>query len=190
LACVLLAAGGSRRLGAPKQLVRRKQRPLLLRALDCASAAGVAPPTIVVLGAEALRLRALLRRDRAPARVVLNARWQDGLASSLRTGLAAVPREADAVLVLLVDQPELTAGALARLIAAWRRRPRMPAAAFYAGRAGVPAILPRRSWPAVRRLRGDVGARALLRDAVELTPVDLPEAQLDVDTPEDLARLT
>ena len=100
-----------------------------------------------------------------------------------------MPPSAAAVLVLVVDQADLDAAALARLIAAWRRRPRIPAAAFYAGRAGVPAILPRRSWPAVHRLRGDIGARALLREAAELTPVDLPEAELDVDTAEDLARL-
>jgi molybdenum cofactor cytidylyltransferase len=186
---VLLAAGGSRRLGTPKQLVRRKRRPLLLHALDTVGAAGVGPSTIVVLGAEALRLRALLRRARPPARVVLNACWRDGVASSLQTGLAAVPRSADAALVMLVDQPDISPRSLTRLIAAWRRRPRIPAAAFYSGRVGVPAILPRRSWQAVRRLRGDVGARALLREA-QLTPVEMPEADFDIDTPEDLARLT
>ena len=129
---------------------------------------------IVVLGAEALRLRALLRRDRAPARVVLNARWQDGLASSLQCGLAAVPRTAArrAWCSWWINRTSLPR-ALARLIAAWRRRPQVPAAAFYAGRAGVPAILPRRAWPAVRRLRGDVGARALLREA-PLTPSSCP----------------
>jgi molybdenum cofactor cytidylyltransferase len=185
---VLLAAGGSSRLGSPKQLVRRKRRPLLLHALDTVSAAGVGQSTIVVLGAEALRLRALLRRARPLVRVVLNARWRDGLASSLKTGVAAV-RRADAVLVMLVDQPDVSARSLTRLIAAWRRRPRIPAAAFYSGRVGVPAILPRRSWQAVRRLRGDVGARSLLRET-QLTPVEMPEADLDIDTPEDLARLT
>jgi molybdenum cofactor cytidylyltransferase len=186
---VLLAAGGSSRLGSPKQLVRRKRRPLLLHALDTLSAAGVGPSTIVVLGAEALRLRALLRRARPQVRVVLNARWRDGLASSLKTGVAAVRRSADAVLVMLVDQPDVSAHSLTRLMAAWRRRPGIPAAAFYSGRVGVPAILPRRSWQAVRRLRGDVGARSLLRET-QLTPVEMPEADLDIDTPEDLARLT
>jgi molybdenum cofactor cytidylyltransferase len=176
-------------LGIPKQLVRRQRRTLLLNALDTARAAGGGSVTIVVLGAEALRLRALLRRARTPARVVLNSRWRDGLASSLQKGLTAVPRSAHAVLVLLVDQPDVTLRSLTRLIAAWRRRPRIPAAAFYAERPGVPAILPRRAWPAVHRLRGDVGARALLRESPELTLVALPEAELDVDTAEDLARL-
>jgi CTP:molybdopterin cytidylyltransferase MocA len=93
------------------------------------------------------------------------------------------------VLVTLVDQPNVDAAALRRLIAAWRRRPSAPAAAHYAGRAGVPAILPRRSWAALYGLRGDAGARAVLRDAASLTLVAMPEAALDVDTREDLAQL-
>jgi molybdenum cofactor cytidylyltransferase len=78
---------------------------------------------------------------------------------------------------------------LARLITAWRKRPGVPAAAHYSGGAGVPAILPRRLWHAARSLEGDVGARALLRGMRELTIVEMPEAEVDVDTPEDLARL-
>jgi len=90
--------------------------------------------------------------------------------------------------VLLVDQPRVDAAALRRLVGAWRRRPGLPAAARYAGHAGVPAVLPRRHWRAVRALRGDEGARALLRDR-PVTLVELPEAAFDVDTPEDFRRL-
>jgi len=90
--------------------------------------------------------------------------------------------------VLLVDQPRVDAAALHRLLVAWRRRPGVPAAARYAGRAGVPAMLPRRHWRAARALRGDEGARSLLR-GVQVTLVDMPEAALDVDTPEDLLML-
>ncbi len=110
------------------------------------------------------------------------------MATSLRAGLAAVPRSAQAALVLLVDQPRVDAAALQRLVAAWRRRPALPAAARYAGNPGVPAVLPRRHWRAVRALRGDEGARALLRDS-PVTLVEMPEAALDVDTPADLLAL-
>ena len=72
------------------------------------------------------------------------------MATSLRAGLAAVPRTVRAALVLLVDQPRVDAAALARLVAAWRRRPGMPAAARYDGRIGVPAMLPRRRWRALK----------------------------------------
>jgi CTP:molybdopterin cytidylyltransferase MocA len=189
LACVLLAAGGSRRLGRPKQLVRSRGRALLTRAIDAARGALPNAPLVTVLGAEALRLRALLRRRDPEALPILNAHWRSGLASSLARGLDALPGDVDAALVLLVDQPNVDADALQRLVAAWCRRPSAPAAARYLGRAGVPAILPRRSWRALRGLDGDLGARALLRGAATVTLVDMPEAELDIDTPEDAARL-
>jgi molybdenum cofactor cytidylyltransferase len=187
LACVLLAAGGSRRLGQPKQLLRRHSRPLLLHAIDAARAAAPDAPLVVVLGAQRLRLRLVLRRARAGVLIAENHRWSEGLASSLQAGLARVPRTARAILVTLVDQPHVDARALRRLLAAWRRRPQLPAAARYDNRAGVPAVLPRGAWRGVRTLRGDSGARALLRDAFEVSLVDMPEAATDLDTPEDVS---
>jgi molybdenum cofactor cytidylyltransferase len=189
VACVLLAAGGSARLGRPKQLVRHRTRPLLVHALEAARAALPDSPLVVVLGAHPLRLRLVVRRAAPGAIAVRNPRWADGLASSLQTGLAATPPKTRAILVLLADQPHVGAAALRRLLAAWRRRPGVAAAAAYLGRAGVPAILPRRTWPALRALRGDSGARALLRDSATLTLIDMPEAALDIDTPADLSRL-
>jgi len=197
VSCVLLAAGGSKRLGRPKQLVHRGNRPLLLGALAAARGAlGSDHATVVVLGAGALRLRYLLRcaarrkpNKAASPRVAYNALWRAGLAGSLRVGLDALPRTARAALVMVVDQPNVDAATLSRLIAAWRKRPGVPAAAHYAGHPGVPAILPRRLWHAARSLEGDVGARALLRNAPDIALVEMPEAELDVDTAEDLARL-
>jgi CTP:molybdopterin cytidylyltransferase MocA len=188
IACVLLAAGGSRRLGFPKQLVRRRTRSLLARAVAAARGALPHSPLIVVLGAGALRLRLAARRAAPRVDVVYNARWADGLASSLQAGLAAARPPVAAVLVTLVDQPNVDARALERLLTAWRRRPGVAAAALYSGRPGVPAVLPRRYWRALCALRGDAGARALLRGS-EITAVDMPEAQLDVDTRADVARL-
>jgi molybdenum cofactor cytidylyltransferase len=189
LACVLLAAGGSRRLGTPKQLARNRARPLLRLAIEGARRALPEAPLVVVLGAQATRLRLLVRRTEPRATVVYNARWQDGIAGSLRAGIAALPRDVAAALVLLADQPTVGSRAVARLAAAWRSRPGQPAAAVYVDRVGVPAILPRRYWRAVRELHGDSGARALLRGARSVTRVPMPEAELDVDTPEDLKRL-
>jgi molybdenum cofactor cytidylyltransferase len=187
LACVLLAAGGSRRLGRPKQLLRRQGRPLLLHAIDAARAAAPGAPLVVVLGAQRMRLKLVLRRAAPTALVVANPRWAEGLASSLRAALDRVPQGTCAILVQLVDHPRVDAHALRRLLDAWRRRPGIPAAARYDNRAGVPAVLPRSSWRAVRALRGDSGARALLRDARALTLVDMPQAAVDLDTPEDVS---
>jgi CTP:molybdopterin cytidylyltransferase MocA len=189
----VLAAGGSRRLGHAKQLVRYRTRPLLAHA--CAAARCALPDStlIVVVGAEALRMRLVLRRARCGARVVANSHWREGMATSLQAGLDAVPSSATAALVLLVDQPRVGAAALTRLVNAWRRRRGVAAAARYGDRIGAPAVLPRRNWRGLKQLRGDQGARALLRAAPRLTLVDIPEAGLDVDTPADvlvLARMT
>ena len=156
-----------------------------MHAVEAARGALPQAPLIVVLGREALRLMLVLRRMQCRARIVRNSRWSLGMATSLREGLAAVPRSARAALVLLVDQPHVDAAALQRLVAAWRRRPGVPAAARYSGSAGVPAVLPRRRWREVRALRGDEGARVLLRDR-PITLVEMSEAGFDVDTPEDL----
>jgi molybdenum cofactor cytidylyltransferase len=162
IACIVLAAGGSRRLGFPKQLVKRRARSLLTHALRRAA------PRVIV---------------------VYNAAWASGLASSLNAGLAAVPAYTHSILVTLVDQPNVDERALLRLLRAWRRRPGVPAAALYSGRAGVPAILPRRYWRRIRELRGDAGARALLRGR-SITTVDMPEARLDIDTPQNVVELS
>ena len=189
IACILLAAGGSRRLGVPKQLVRHRALPLLLHAVAAARSALPGAPLIVVVGAQALRVRLTLRRARCSARVVTNSHWVEGLATSLQAGLEAAPRTSRAALLLLVDQPRVSGAMLGRLLAEWRRRPGIPAAASYDGRAGVPAVLPRRRWRDLRALRGDQGARALLRGCAALTLVDMPEAAVDIDTPADLGKL-
>jgi nicotine blue oxidoreductase len=169
-------------------LARYRGRPLLAHAIEAARGALPRAPLIVVVGDAALRLMLVVRRTQCGARIVSNPGWKQGMATSLRAGLGAVPRGTQAALVLLVDQPRVDAAELTRLVAAWRRHPGVPAAARYAGRAGVPAVLPRRYWRAARALRGDEGARALLRDR-SVTLVEMPEAALDVDTPADLLGL-
>ncbi len=187
--CVLLAAGGSRRLGYPKQLIRYRARPMILQAVDAAES--VTPGRVlVVLGAHSLRLRALLARNYSNLTIINNTSWRDGIASSLRAAINTVPPEATGVLVLLSDQPGLGSDSLQRLVAAWQRQPRRAVAAGYGGGLGVPAILPRRVWRQLRELTGDVGAKAVLGNAGSNTMVvNIPEAAFDVDTNEDRRRL-
>jgi molybdenum cofactor cytidylyltransferase len=184
----VLAAGGSSRLGRPKQLVRYRQRLLLSRAV--AAGAALAPKrVVVVLGADAVRLRLVLRRSRQPVTCVQNRRWREGIASSLRAGLATLPKRARAALIVLTDQPRVGVRALARIGRAWRARPGLPVAAAYSDGIGVPAILPRRLWRRAAALEGDVGARKLLAAEARLVRVAVPEAELDIDTAADLMKL-
>jgi molybdenum cofactor cytidylyltransferase len=93
-------------------------------------------------------------------------------------------------MLLLADQAAVSADDLKRLARAWRRQPQYIAAALYAGTSGVPAIFPRSAFRDLAELRGDVGARVLLRRSADrVVRVPMPSAALDVDTPEDLLAL-
>jgi len=185
---VVLAAGSSSRLGQPKQLVKLGGRPVLHSVVS--SAVAVAGHSVtVVLGAHAADLTHLLQHSSAS--VIVNRNWEEGLASSLRYGLAAAPPACDAALILLGDQVAVTAEDLRRLIGAWKGEDSVIAASVYQGHVGVPAIFPRWCFSELRDLRGDQGARAILeRHAHRLSRVPMPNAAIDLDTPEDLEKLT
>jgi molybdenum cofactor cytidylyltransferase len=143
----------------------------------------------VVLGAHAQDLTRLLAHSTAS--VVINRHWEEGLASSLRYGLAAMPSSCSAALVMLGDQVAVTADDLKRLINAWKGHDTVIAASVYQGQVGVPAIFPHWCFTEMRELRGDRGARVILeRHAQRLVHVKMPNAAIDLDTPEDLAALT
>ena len=187
---VVLAAGGSRRLGEPKQLLKKRRETLLVSALQTAH--GITPGrVVVVLGARRARLRLVLQRWSGPdTRVVDNSQWRTGMASSLARGLAALPANCTASLLLLVDQPAITARALHRLMRVARTHPNKLVAAHYSGHPGVPAIIPRRYWREIRKLSGDQGARSVLRArGADLLTVAMPEASWDIDEPADLITL-
>lgn len=185
---LVLAAGASTRLGQPKQLVRIGGRPVLHGVVSRAAAIGDHAVTVVI-GAHAADLTRLLAQT--PASVVVNRHWQEGMASSIRCGLAAVPVSAESVLILLGDQVAVTTDDLKRLVNACQGQEGMIVAASYDQRVGVPAIFPRECFSELAQLRGDVGARQLLeRHSHRLVRVPMPNAAVDLDTPEDLAALT
>jgi molybdenum cofactor cytidylyltransferase len=188
LYAVVLAAGASTRFGSPKQLVRIGGRPLLHTVVTrAAEVTGNA--LIVVLGAGAAELAPLLKH--APGSVVVNRDWREGLASSIRAGVARLPATCAGVMLMLADQAAVTSDDLRRLAGAWRRRPQCIAAALYAGTAGAPAIFPRSTFTELAALRGDSGARLVLRRSPDrVVRVPMPGAELDLDTPEDLLQFS
>jgi len=172
-------------MGRPKALVELEGEPLVARALRTLVDGGVAP-VVVVLGAEATRVRAVL-----PTGVwaVEAPDWADGMSASLRAGLRALDATpADAAVVQLVDLPGVTAAAVARLAALTSRH--VLARAAYEGRPGHPVLLGRAHWAGVCGVAvGDAGARGYLAGRADVTLVecgDLAEPD-DVDTPEQLA---
>jgi CTP:molybdopterin cytidylyltransferase MocA len=183
---IVLAAGGSRRFGGPKLLARVHGETLLRRAVRAALGSRPAG-CVVVLGASARRLGRELRAW--PVRAVVNRRWRSGLASSIRAGISALPPEAPAAQLLLADQTGIGPAELALLAAAWRRSPRSIIAARAGDVLGPPAIFPRTTFPQLRRLRGDAGARRLLADPRRgVVEIEMACAAADVDRPSDLRR--
>lgn len=185
MAAVVLAAGASTRLGKPKQLIEIEGETLLRRTVRLALEAGCAP-VFVVLGYEAERMRAEI--DGATA--VINEEWAEGMGSSLRRGMeAAMAVKPVGVLLLVCDQPRLTAEHLRKLMAAQDGDAGRIVASGYAGRVGVPAVFGRGYFAELRAVEGDRGAREVIRrhgDAVRA--VEWPEGQIDLDRPEDLER--
>jgi CTP:molybdopterin cytidylyltransferase MocA len=183
---LVLAAGGGRRYGMPKALVRWHGRLLVQHAVATLTAGGCAD-VVVVLGAEADRVRA-----EAPdlGRTVENPDWPTGMASSLRAGLAALAgTPAEAAVVLLVDMPGVTAEAVRRILAL--AAPGVLAIGGYDDRRGHPVLLGRDHWSGVAAAAtGDRGARDYLRahhDEVRVVPVGDVASDLDIDVPADAA---
>jgi molybdenum cofactor cytidylyltransferase len=206
-AAAVLAAGRGSRLGgdASKPLLDWRGRPLVAWAVDAAVASGLRP-VVVVVGYRGDEVRAVISRTSrtSPGNdpvnsemfadggviVVDNPEWEEGIASSLRAALTALDpiAEVDAVAVGLADQPLVGAAAYARLAASEGAAPIR--AATYEGRPGNPVVLARSLWPEAMRLRGDSGARTLMRDgAVDRIECGDTGSAADIDTLEDLVRL-
>jgi molybdenum cofactor cytidylyltransferase len=139
----------------------------------------------VVLGANAAAIVPML--SRMSVSLVVNRGWTEGLASSIRAGVERLPGTCKGALLILGDQAAVSGADLRRLADAWRRDRLAMAAAQYAQGCGVPAVFPRTQFPALLALRGEQGARSLLRNPIgRLVGVPMPSAAFDIDTPQDL----
>jgi CTP:molybdopterin cytidylyltransferase MocA len=192
VAAIVLAAGASRRLGQPKQLLMHGGETLLERAIRLAGEAGAAP-VFAVLGANFQLICASVPVMNISIPLI-NDHWEKGISTSIQTGLKAldaVARQANAALILSCDQPRLTADHLRELIETFaaQAEPSIVGSA-YAGVVGIPAVFPALVFPHLLALRGDEGARAILaQPPCPLISVPFPGGEVDIDQPGDLAQL-
>ncbi len=187
---VLLAAGGSSRMGRAKQLLPIGDTPLVRTVAERVLAAGLAP-VVVVLGAESAAVGAALHG--LPLHLVENSAWADGMGASLRCGVAELRRIAPGLaelIVVLADQANVTAEHLRRLQAE-RRGARCGMVATEVGGVPMPPVLfTAEHFSRLLALHGEVGARALLREAGGALVLVAAPGLVDLDTPADVARFT
>jgi molybdenum cofactor cytidylyltransferase len=186
---LLLAAGSSSRLGSPKQLVEIDGEPLL-----CASARTAlrseANHVVVVLGHNASHLENVLAD--VPVKICTNEDWHTGMGSSLNRGVSELMRidpEMDGILVMVCDQPHVSTDHLNKLIYRFRQSGKMLVASQYHGTIGVPALFDKSYFDELLTLYPEAGARTLIRKHITVCEtVTLPGGEIDLDTPEDVAR--
>ena len=181
---LVLAAGAGRRFGGPKALAEIDGQRLVDRAAGLLRSGGC-DHVVIVSGAA--------RFDVDGAAVVHNPHWASGMGSSLRVGLGAMPAEATAAVVVLVDTPWLAPEAVRRVVAAHAASAGRAdlAVATYGGRRGHPVLLAREHWAAIAvGADGDAGARSYLAGRTDVVEIDCTGVgdPADVDTPEQLSR--
>ena len=188
---LVLAAGSSSRMGSPKQLLPYRGRPLLQHVVEAANASAL-DEVIVVLGANAEAIRSGVSFGRA--RVVVNPDHAAGLGSSVRYGLLSLEPEVERAMVILGDQPEVSAELFDRLLRLQASSGLPSAALRFGALLHPPVVLERSLFGDLGSLSGDVGCRAVVRGRPELVaPVDMASPRdhpIDLDTPEDYRRAT
>ena len=189
---ILLAAGGSGRMGRPKQLLVYQGKTLLRRAADTA-AASPCRPIVVVTGAQHSEL--LPQLEDLDLIVELNDQWKRGMGTSLRAGMRALlarQPDASAAVVMLCDQSHVSPAIVTALVEAQRATAKPAIACAYAGTYGPPCLFAASQFPALLAIPDERGAKALLaaaakRDDLHLIP--FPQGHIDIDTPADFDTL-
>jgi len=188
IAAIVLAAGQSKRMGRPKQLLPLGRGTILGRVLQTFRSSKV-DRIVVVLGSNASRVRRGLSLRRET--VVVNKEFSAGMSASLKAGLMAVEDDADAVVIALGDQPFVSPGTVDSMIDAYHRERALVVVPVYRGRRGNPVLFDRRLFPQLKRIAGDLGAKSVvMQNESSLVEVEVDDegVAVDIDTPDDYAR--
>jgi 4-nitrophenyl phosphatase len=189
VAAVILAAGASTRFGRCKQLLDWRGKPLLAHVADVARQAEL-DPVIAVLGCQADETTPAL--SGRPVQILTNWRWEEGMGTSVQTGLAAVPRQAEAALFLQCDQPLISAGLLRAMVERFEDSGAAIVHPTHAGQRSTPVLFARRLFPELSKVGGDEGGRSLIeRHAKDVATVAVEDrlVLMDVDTLEDYRQI-
>ena len=187
---ILLAAGESKRLGRPKQLLRFAGSTFLQHGLNTAHAS-LASPIVTVLGANAEAMKNKIENE---PHVVVNPNWNEGMASSIRAGVKAlleIDSTVDGVILMVCDQPYVDCNVLNNLIAAHQVSGKSIVACSYNNTFGPPALFQKVMFPELLQLYGDTGAKSIVRQhADEVEMISFPKGEVDIDTEADYEKLS
>lgn len=189
-ALIILAAGSSNRMGKAKQLLHIGAKTLLMHTID--EARNILPDTVyVVTGAHATSIEVEL--NKAHVHLCYNPDWQEGMASSIKSGLKAVLQANPATkgcLICVCDQPFLSTAILSGLISKHKENTSAIIASAYRNTIGVPVLFDRQFFPLLMDLKGQEGAKKLLNSRYQqVVHVLFPKGDIDIDTPEDYDNL-
>lgn len=188
---VILAAGESKRMGTPKQLLTFEGKTLI-RNSALAALASLASVSVAILGANQEKILpeiAHLTANNRFLKVVINPQWEEGMASSVRLGIETLAKEKsrlEAVIFMLCDQPFVKTELINELITNFRQtKSQVVACTYQSGVTGVPALFSKEVFPALLALKGDTGARKIINQfADKMTTIFFPQGDIDLDTPE------
>jgi len=187
---IVLAAGSSSRLGQPKQLLSYQDKSLLENTIEAAKVAAD-NVVVVILGGNYQAVAEHI--EKTGVRTIFNAAWEEGISSSIRTGLSGLTEEyndLDAVVLAVCDQPYMTAGLLQSLIDTANNSDKGIVASSYADTLGTPVLFTSKHFTDLMSLTGQDGAKMLLgKYQDEVVGVPFENGEIDIDTPEDYNRL-
>jgi len=184
----VLAAGESQRFGRSKMCESMQGETLVRRAARLAREV-CGDRSILVVGHEGAAVSAAA--GDAPQFVIVNDRYEEGIGGSIALAAKAVSHVADGLLLLLADQPLVTAEHLRALVSEWHGEDDVIVATAFSGTMGPPVLFPRGAFAALGELTGDQGAKALLQNSkFDVTTISFEDAAIDIDTPSDLEKLS
>jgi molybdenum cofactor cytidylyltransferase len=183
IAGLIVAAGGSSRLDSPKQLLKWGNKLLLNHVIDMVETAGIAP-ILVVLGSHTKEIREAIQSRQIE--VIVNSHWEEGMSTSIKCGISALPQDVDGTFIFLSDQPFINSDLLIQIEAVFNQSGAPIAAPRVNGQQCNPVLFRRNMFPALMDISGDRGAKSLLNEH-EVAWVDWPEENLllDIDSVED-----
>lgn len=180
LVIVLLAAGEASRFGSPKQLARYQGQTFIDRSIALLGSMNC--ELIIITGAHHAVIYDHLNLTSNDYHVIFNQDWQQGMSSSIKVAVTHCPEYCAGMLFVTVDQILITQEDIQSLIDRWQKDPSRIVCAQYAEHRGVPAIFPRQYFSKLLDLSGDKGARNLIKSSSNVNVVPLPNAELDIDT--------